>query len=75
MTDPTKRPPADWLPDIAESEAELAAGDTIPAETVVQSLRDSIARLEAKQDNGHRRKSCAAPLIGFPGEAATGERA
>jgi len=48
MTDPTNRRPADWLDDIAESEAQLAAGDIVPAEPVLQRLRESIAQLEAK---------------------------
>ena len=48
MADPTNRPPADWLDDIAESEAQLAAGDIVPAEPVLRRLRDSIAQLEAK---------------------------
>lgn len=41
--------PAGWLEVLAESEAQLAAGQTVPGEVVRQILRDSIARLEAKQ--------------------------
>ncbi len=48
MSNPTDRPPAEWLDDIAESEAQLAAGDIVPAEPVLQRLRDTIAQLEAK---------------------------
>ena len=48
MDDPTNRPLAEWLDDIAESEAELANGDIVPAEPVLQRLRESIAQLEAK---------------------------
>lgn len=42
--------PAGWLEILEESEAELAAGLTVPGEVVRQMLRDSLARLEAKQD-------------------------
>jgi hypothetical protein len=47
----TKRAPvpAGWLDDLAESEAELAAGLTVPGEAVRQRLHDAIARLEAKR--------------------------
>ena len=38
----------DWLRDIAESEAQLAAGLIVSGETVLQELRDDIARLQAK---------------------------
>jgi len=48
MDDPTNRPLAKWLDDIAESEAELTAGETVPAELVLRRLRESIAELEAK---------------------------
>jgi len=41
--------PASWLEALAESEAELAAGQTVPGEVVRQRLLDSIARIEAKQ--------------------------
>ena len=42
--------PAGWLKILEESEAELAAGLTVPGEVVRQMLRDSLARLEARQD-------------------------
>jgi hypothetical protein len=44
---PDNAPPG-WLETLEESEAELAAGLTVPAETVHRELRESIARLEAK---------------------------
>ena len=50
--------PAGWLEILEESEAELAAGLTVPGEVVRQMLRDSLARLEVKQD--------AAPPRGAP---------
>jgi hypothetical protein len=40
---------AGWLEALAESEAELAAGLTVPAEVVHQRIRESIARIEAKR--------------------------
>jgi len=46
--------PAGWLEALAESEAELAAGLSIPGEFVRQHLLDSIARLEAKQTTAPR---------------------
>jgi hypothetical protein len=42
--------PAGWLEILAESEAQVAAGQTVPGEVVRQHLLDSIARLEAKQN-------------------------
>jgi hypothetical protein len=51
MDDPTLTPaPVGWLEILEESEAELAAGLTVPGEVVRQMLHDSLARLEAKQD-------------------------
>ena len=51
--------PADWDPPmpseaellaaVARNEAELAAGSTVPAETVHRRIRDAIARIEAKK--------------------------
>jgi hypothetical protein len=41
--------PDGWLEALAESEAELAAGKTVPGEVVKQRLRDSLVRMEAKQ--------------------------
>jgi hypothetical protein len=46
-------PPAAWLEALARSEAEFAAGvPTIPAETVRQRIRDTIARIEAQKQAG-----------------------
>jgi hypothetical protein len=59
---PRHRRPADWDPPtpseadllaaLARSEAELAAGLTVPAETVHQRIRDTIARIKAKKHAG-----------------------
>jgi hypothetical protein len=49
---PPKLAPHGWLEALAESEADLAAGRTVPGETVRQGIRDAIARLEAKQGVG-----------------------
>lgn len=47
---PTPAPvPAGWLEALARSEAELAAGLTVPGEAVRQRLHAAIARLEAKE--------------------------
>ena len=45
----TRAVPAGWLEAIAESEAELAAGLTVPGDEVMRELYESIARLEARQ--------------------------
>jgi hypothetical protein len=50
-------PPAGWQEILEESEAELAAGLTVPGEVVRQMLRDSLARLEAKRDIAPRAPS------------------
>ena len=44
--------PAGWLEALAESEAQLAAGLTVPGEAVRQRLHDALVRLEAKQAAG-----------------------
>jgi hypothetical protein len=41
--------PAGWLEALAESEAELAAGLTVPGDVIMRELYESIARLETKQ--------------------------
>ncbi len=46
MDDANKPAPAGWIEALAISEAELAAGLTVPMETVLQELDDSIRRLE-----------------------------
>ncbi len=50
-----KTPPG-WLEILEESEAELAAGLTVPGDEVMRELHESIARLESKQANKPRRK-------------------
>ena len=40
--------PSDWLQALAESDADLAAGRTVPGQMVRQGLLDSIARIEAR---------------------------
>jgi hypothetical protein len=47
--------PAGWLEILEESEAELAAGLTVPGEVVRQMLRDSLARLEARRETAPTR--------------------
>jgi hypothetical protein len=49
MNDTVRNAPAGWLEILAESEAQIATGQVVPPEVVRQRLRDSIARLEAKQ--------------------------
>jgi hypothetical protein len=46
--------PAGWLEILEESEAELAAGLTVPSEVVRQMLRESLARLEAAPEEAPR---------------------
>jgi hypothetical protein len=46
---PTPAPvPTGWLEALARSEAQLAAGLTVPGEAVRQRLHAALARLEAK---------------------------
>lgn len=52
---PHRDAPAEWLKVLAESEADLAAGRIVPGEVVLQDLRDSLARLEAKATRKRRR--------------------
>ena len=61
MVDTTQRTaaPAEWLEALAESEADLAAGRTIPAEEIMRDLRESLARLEAKAAAASQRKPAA----------------
>jgi hypothetical protein len=49
MTDPTNRPIADLIADLAISEAEVEAGDIVPGEVVFAELEARLARLKAKQ--------------------------
>jgi hypothetical protein len=46
--------PAEWLDALAESEAQLAAGQTVSGEAVRDKLREAIARLEARQATAPR---------------------
>jgi predicted transcriptional regulator len=39
--------PAEWLEAIADGEADLAAGRIVPGEQIMRELRESLARLEA----------------------------
>ncbi len=48
--DTTTRPlPAGWLDAMDESDAQLAAGQTVPLEPVLERMRDSIKRTEARR--------------------------
>ena len=50
---PTNRPaPAEWLEALARSDAELAAGLTVPAKVVHRRIRDSIAWIKANRAGG-----------------------
>jgi hypothetical protein len=40
--------PAEWIEALERSQAELAAGKTVPAEVVHKMLRESAARIEAR---------------------------
>jgi predicted metalloprotease with PDZ domain len=47
--------PAEWLEALAESEAQLAAGQTVPGDEIMRELHESIARLEANRADKPRR--------------------
>jgi len=49
MYDASLLAPPGWPEALAESEAELAAGRTVPSEPITQRLRETIARHEAKR--------------------------
>jgi hypothetical protein len=49
--------PSGWLEALAESEAELAAGLTVPGDEIMRELHESIARLEAKRAGKPRGKA------------------
>jgi hypothetical protein len=57
MDDPTKRTLADWIADLEESEAEVAAGLTVPLAPILEQLRESIRRLEAKAQDETQRET------------------
>lgn len=42
-------PPVGWLEALERSEADLAAGRTVPLEPVLERMRDSIKRMEARR--------------------------
>ena len=52
-------PPADeWAEALAESEAEVAAGQTVPLAPLLAELRAAAARLEAnRRAASHRRRT------------------
>jgi len=43
-----KAAPADWVESLERSEAQIAAGLTLPLEPVLDRMRATIARMEAK---------------------------
>jgi hypothetical protein len=51
--------PAGWLESLAESEAQLAAGQIVDGEEVMRELDACITRLEAKQASRPQRKAAA----------------
>lgn len=59
--DETPRPkmpaPAGWLEILAESEAEADAGLFVDGAVILRELDESIARMEASQTAGSRRKA------------------
>jgi predicted transcriptional regulator len=59
MDDAPKKAPAGWLEALAESEADLAAGRTVPLEKVLHDLDESIRRLETKQKHSRKRRRAA----------------
>ncbi len=48
MIDPTNRTKAQWMADLAESEAEADAGMTVPLAPALERARAAVRRLEAK---------------------------
>lgn len=44
--------PAGWVESLERSEAQLARGETVPLEPVLDRLRATIARMEAKRAGG-----------------------
>lgn len=51
--------PTEWAEALARSDAEFAAGQTVPAEAVHERIRNAIARIEAKRAARLRRKSAS----------------
>jgi hypothetical protein len=58
MDDKTDRAaaPAGWIEALDRSEAELAAGQTVPASDIREMLRAALARLEAKNSDAPKRR-------------------
>jgi hypothetical protein len=50
--DPTTLTIDDWIADLEISEAEVARGETVPLEPVLQRLRDTAARIAARRAAG-----------------------
>jgi hypothetical protein len=65
VMDTTKRhAPAGWLESLEISEAELAAGKTVPAEPIFRRLQESIEQLEkAQAPTPRRRRSSSASSL------------
>ena len=49
MDDTKNSNPAGWLDSLARSKAQIEAGQSVPIEPVLDRLRSSIARMEARQ--------------------------
>ena len=43
-------PPAEWIEALRRSDADLAAGRTVPASVVLAELRETIEQMEAERD-------------------------
>ena len=52
VTPPTRPVPTEWLKSLAKSDAELEAGQTMPAADVHARIRDCIDRMDAKRAGG-----------------------
>jgi hypothetical protein len=52
---PDKNPPGWLVASLERSEAEIAAGQTVPLEPVLDRLRASIARMQEKQQRAEPR--------------------
>lgn len=51
----TRNPPSGWLESLERSEAQLARGETVPLEPVLDLMRASIARMDAKRDGADKK--------------------
>ena len=58
--DTPRPPPAHWLEAIAESDAQLAAGQTVPLEPLLEEMRRALERLEASLAGRREPKPVAA---------------